>query len=218
MINILCPTKSRPHAVAETYESWKATSNGDISQLIFVIDPESVETYPKGYTYFYSSSDSKGMVKAVNEASLFYTEGHNMFIGDDHRFRTPEWDVTFNDLCENNFAILYGNDLLQGERLPTAACLSRKVVDAMEGIMCPGTIKHLYVDDYWLKLGRDTNIIKYFPHIIIEHCHPGVGKAEWDEQYKIVSTPEGASKDNSAFVDYVNSDSYKYLIRKILNG
>jgi hypothetical protein len=170
------------------------------------------------FSYFCSSADSKGMVQALNEASQYFTEGHNMFIGDDHRFRTVGWDNVFETYCDNAFSILYGDDLLQHERLPTAACLSRKVVDAMGGIMCPGTLKHLYVDDYWLKLGHDAQIIHYLPDIIIEHCHPAAGKAEWDDRYRIISTEEYHNSDHQALAEYVNSDDYATLVQRILNG
>lgn len=202
----------------EVTESWAQTTDGQSSQLIFVIDPESVSEYPGVHHYFYSSGDSQGMVKALNEASLEFSEGHNMFIGDDHRFRTPYWDAHFNRICNSAPSILYGDDLLQHERLPTAACLSRHIIDAMSGIMCPATLKHLYVDDYWLKLGQDTKTILYLPEVVIEHCHPAAGKAEWDDRYRIISTQEYHNADHQALAEYINSDDYAALVERILHA
>lgn len=215
MINILCPTKSRPKAVEEVYESWKITTDGKNSQLIFIIDPESLLTYPTGYNYFHSSIDSRGMVKALNEASIYYTNGHNMFIGDDHRFRSIGWDTIFNDLCEDTYAILYGDDLYQGAKLPTEACLSRKMVNALGGIMCLNALKHLFVDNYWLTLGNDTQTISYVPEVVIEHCHPCIGKGEWDAQYNTLNSQEYWNPDQKALSDYLGSAEYTALVEVI---
>ncbi len=72
MINILCPTKSRPQAVKKVYDAWQETTEGK-SRLIFVIDPDTTD-YPGGYDYFVCSKDSNGMVASLNEASLHFTK------------------------------------------------------------------------------------------------------------------------------------------------
>jgi hypothetical protein len=71
---------------------------------------------------------------------------------------------------------------------------------------------HLYLDNFWMRLGNDLNALRYMPEIIIEHLHPIAGKAEWDQGYKDVNAEEVYSADKKAFDDYLASEAYSKLI------
>jgi hypothetical protein len=59
------------------------------------------------------------------------------------------------------------------------------------------TLRHLYIDNYWLELAGAAGCLTYLPDVVIEHMHPAYGKAEWDESYRRVNSPEmyGADGD-----------------------
>ena len=123
------------------------------------------------------------------------------FMGDDHLPRTPDWDAIVCDtLAELGTGIVYGNDLLQGERLPTAAFMTRDIVEAL-GYMAPPELEHLYVDDAWLAWGRAIGRIRYLPDLIIEHVHPAAGKAPSDAGYETADACMTA--DAAAFGTYL---------------
>jgi hypothetical protein len=123
-------------------------------------------------------------------------------MGDDHRPRTKGWDTAYLEtLRELGTGIVYGNDLLQCGRIPTQCAMTTDIVRAL-GFMAPHVFTHLYVDNYWLELGQRAECIRYLPDVVVEHCHPVAGKAEWDEGYARVNNADMYARDEKAFSDY----------------
>jgi radical SAM superfamily enzyme YgiQ (UPF0313 family) len=110
--------------------------------------------------------------------------------------------------------VAYGNDLLQSENLPTAVMLSKAIVSALGG-MVPPKLRHLYLDNFWKRLGEDLGNLVYVPQVIIEHCHPLAGKAEWDEGYRLVNAREMYSFDALVYDNYIKSEDYQVLLRDL---
>jgi len=74
---------------------------------------------------------------------------------------------------------------------------------------------HLYLDNFWMTLGKDLNALRYIPEVVLEHLHPIAGKAEWDEGYKDVNAQEIYSADKKALDDYLASDAYSKLLEAL---
>jgi hypothetical protein len=113
-------------------------------------------------------------------------DGHSIlgFLGDDHRPRTPGWDTRIIEaMAALGDGLVYADDGLQGERLPTAPFWSAKVIRAL-GFYYPPVLDHLFADDYWLRLAHDLGRCTYLPDVSIEHQHPAAGKAEMDRSYE----------------------------------
>lgn len=106
--------------------------------------------------------------------------GYLASLGDDHVPRTQDWDGKLAAAAGTGIA--YGDDLHQGEALPTAPVISRAITDAL-GWMCLPGLASKYCDDVWLRLGRDAGCLAYAPEVIIEHVHPDAGKAPHDPTY-----------------------------------
>lgn len=148
------------------------------------------------------------MVKALNWAAAGVIEGGWSqvlgFIGDDHRFRTPGWDrLVIDDIARLGSGFVYGDDLAQRKNLPTQVFISASIISAL-GWMAPPFLRHLYVDDAWLKLGKFLQRITYDPRIVIEHLHPAYAKAEWDEGYVRVNSEEMYGHDRTAFEGWMS--------------
>jgi hypothetical protein len=124
------------------------------------------------------------------------------FLGDDHRTRTHAWDERVISALEDH-NVVYGNDLIWGEGLPTAVFLRSEVIQKL-GYMAPPTLIHLYLDNFWLELGKATSI-KYLDGVIIEHLHPAVGKAEWSESYLEVNDQALYDHDSKALDHYMQT-------------
>lgn len=121
------------------------------------------------------------------------------FMGDDVLPRTKGWDVRIVDaLAGLGSGIVYGDDLLQGERLPTAVFMSTDIVRAL-GWMCPPGLVHLYLDNAWLELGRAMGRLRYLPDVVLEHLHPDAGKAPQDATYREANSRERDSADRAAY-------------------
>jgi hypothetical protein len=163
-------------------------------------------------------NETRGMAYPINKAaSAIAKKGeykYFAFLGDDHRPRTAGWDSLLIQAMQKRPSMAYGNDLLQKERLPTMIAMTSDIVKALDG-MVPPKMKHLYLDNFWKKLGEDLGALTYLDHVIVEHMHPSAGKAEWDEGYKEVNASEIYSFDALAYKNYIESEAYELLKRKL---
>ena len=76
----------------------------------------------------------------------------------------------------------------------------------------PGA-KHLYFDNTWRVLGDEVGALYYMPDVVVEHMHPSVGKAEWDEGYKRVNSSDTYEHDAQAFAAWVNGPAKEDIAR-----
>ena len=216
---ILVPSRGRPQNIEDLLFSLQETKTA--SELIVIVDDddETLDQYIElGCKVMMIAKQGKGMARPLNFAANIFKDDyrHFAFIGDDHRPRTEYWDQKLiNALDEVGTGIAYGDDLLQGENLPTAVAMSGDIVRALEGMVPPGFI-HLYLDNFWMQLGKDLKSFIYLPDVIIEHLHPLAGKAEWDENYRSVNAEEVYSADAKAFDEYIKSQAYQDLLKALL--
>lgn len=119
-------------------------------------------------------------------------------LGDDHVPRTQGWDRLLLEALAKlgGEGIAYGNDLHQGEALPTAPVISTGIVEALGWMMEPG-LRHMHVDDVWRDLGRASGCLAYVPEVVIEHQHPDAGKTVSDQVY--AESAAGATADREAY-------------------
>ena len=215
---ILVPSRGRPNAIASLYAELARTKT--TADLVVVVDDddEQLDEYIElGVDMIVVKREGKGMAKPLNKAASLLKDKyrHFAFLGDDHRPRTVEWDKAFvAALDELGTGLVYGNDLFQGEQLPTAVAMTGNIVKALDGMVPPGMI-HLYLDNFWMQLGKDLGAIRYMGHIVIEHLHPVAGKAEWDDNYREVNAEEVYSADQKAYIQYITGEDYQKLLEAL---
>jgi hypothetical protein len=212
---VIVPSRGRPHTVAELAEAFRATCTADTALCIAVdeTDPaleryaaEVEEVEDQGGGTLLMTTRSSTMPEALNAAVrqvLTWPDEPAAVasLGDDHRPRTSGWDRAYLRALAARPGIVYGNDLFQGPNLPTQCAMSTAVVRAL-GHMAPPVLRHLFVDNYWLALGRAADCISYRPRVVIEHMHPFADKAPMDEGYQRVNRPEVYRADEAAFEAY----------------
>lgn len=218
---VIVPSRGRPEAALTVARIFADTCTAD-TELVFAIDaddPKRSEYSPlksNGPVDLFVGNNSS-MVSALNYAAhlaAWWTPSYKRdwikdpppfavgFMGDDHRPRTPGWDSAYLDaLRELGTGIVYGDDLLQGENLPTQCAMTSDIIRGL-GHMAPPTLTHLYVDDYWRDLGRAAGCLRYLPDVVIEHMHPRAGKSEWDDGYRRVNADEVYQADAAAYAEY----------------
>lgn len=109
-----------------------------------------------------------------------------MMCGDDIVFRTPGWDKRVADAFEavpDRIALVYGNDLIQHERLATHPFIHRNWYEAV-GQLVPDGFSCDWCD-MWLNevaIALDRRV--YLPDVVTEHVHPVVGKARLDDNHR----------------------------------
>jgi len=218
---ILVPTRGRPsNAVELLAEHEKLSTHSDILFIIDANDPEhdQYEFEVGAHKCMTIENETRGMAYPINKAANAIVKENKYqyfaFLGDDHRPRTVGWDGILIQAMQRRPSMAYSNDLLQGERLPTMITMTSDIVAALNG-MVPPKMKHLYLDNFWKKLGQDLGALTYLDHVIVEHMHPVAGKAEWDEGYKEVNATEIYAFDGLAYQNYIQSEAYELLKRKL---
>jgi len=219
---VVVPSRGRPEQAHSLLVAFKATCTAN-TELVFALDDNdpTADDYPGAACVF--TSPSRNMVEALNNAVAYFTDDRVIggrpfavgFMGDDHRPRSRAWDQAYLDaLRELGAGIVYGNDLLQGERLATQCAMTSDIVRAL-GYMAPPTLTHLWVDNYWMFIGSGADCLRYLPEVIVEHMHPLAGKANWDADYARVNDPAMYARDEAAFRAYAGSGELSEDIAKV---
>lgn len=204
---MVVPSRGRPEAAAELARACRDTCTANTWLFVVVdSDDDTLPRYaaPEATTVFYAwGPPNAGHVGAINYgARRALAEFDPWAIGkldDDHRPRTKGWDtLLLAELKRMRTGIVYGNDLLQGQRLPTAPVMTADIVKAL-GYMGPPQLWHLYVDDFWRDLGEQADCLRYVPDVVVEHMHPTAGKAPMDDGYRRANSARRYRDDGAAY-------------------
>lgn len=207
------PSRNRPRSVQELYKSFQETCTAD-TKLVVLVDDD--DTDLDEYLTDVEASNNYDLVvgprlrigPTLNRfvprfAEQAFAVG---FMGDDHRPRTFGWDTVYlNNLREMGTGVVYGNDLLQGENLPTQVAMTSDIIKAT-GKFVPDGMRHLYLDNAWKAIGKALEAIRYLPEIIVEHLHPSAGKANWDESYLENNSDATNSADRHAYDFWLDNE------------
>lgn len=202
---VIVPTRGRPENIARL-EAGLAETSTSVADFLYVIDED--DPTADGYRMM----DLKRLLViprrklggTLNHVARQYTDRyeHIGFMGDDHLPRTGGWDRTvLGALDQKGPRIVYGDDLLQGAALPTAAFMNSRIIRSL-GYMVPPEMVHLYLDNFWKELGERLEGLVYLPEVVIEHLHPAAGKAQWDPGYTEVNSPAMDTSDRDAWMRY----------------
>jgi hypothetical protein len=222
-LGIIVPTRGRPANLLRLIRAFHDT--GAQATLIAAVDADDplLDEYQQlpghpewraGDELLVEPNDGpRGVAVPLNHAARAVMDRFDYLgcLNDDHLPRTPGWDTEFCRVLAKGTGVVYGNDLFQREKLPTAACLTIDIVKALDGL-APPTLTHAYVDNFWQALGRDLDHLVYLPDVIIEHLHPYAGKADWDPLYRHVNDPELSAVGGTALADYLASPVYQQLL------
>lgn len=206
---IVVPTRGRPERFVELVHAIQATAAGDVL-IVSAVDDDDPSDYAtpllgQEINLVAYRGERRSLSGWTNHLAqhLLHSPAPPRYLaslGDDHRPRTPGWDRLLIEAIEHldgpGFA--YGNDLLQGELMPTAWVASADVVRALGWMMLPGC-QHMYVDTAVLTLGRAAGRIAYRADVVIEHIHPLAGKTGWDDSYRASNAPERYQADKAAY-------------------
>jgi hypothetical protein len=207
---VIVPSRGRPEAARALIQHFANTCTAD-TFLAFVVDQDDparpeYEMVGDGQRSGVIFAPSTTMVEALNIAANYLASAGEPFavgfMGDDHVPRTYGWDRAYLDaLRELGTGIVYGNDLYQGEKLPTQCAMTADIVRAL-GFMAPPMLRHMYVDNFWRDLGQAADCIRYLPDVVVEHMHPSAGKSAVDDGYLRVNDPGVFAVDEQAYAGY----------------
>lgn len=206
---VIIPTRGRPASVPAILQAWQ--ESGATADLLFAVDDD--DPHLDAYLAHSRASD-EGHVRwwigprlrlcgTLNAVAVEMVQQYRFlaFMGDDHRPRTRGWDARFRECLSGGTGVVYGNDLLMGEQMPTAVAMTADIVRAL-GYMAPPSLVHLCLDLVWLDWGRGMGRVTYLGDVVLEHLHPAAGKAAVDAGYAECNSAEQVGADGAAYYDY----------------
>jgi hypothetical protein len=220
---VIIPTRGRPQAIPEIMAAWDAT--GATADVLFAVDTddpqlaaykaEAAKLKADGRVRF-AYGKRRRLVGTLNQQAAKAAKSYRFlgFMGDDHRPRTAAWDARIRECLSGGPGIVYGNDLLQGELMPTAVAMTADIVSTL-GYMAPPVFVHLCVDLVWKDWGVGMQRITYLPDMVIEHLHPAAGKAPVDEGYEEANSQERVSGDSAAYYAYRDEGGLDSDLKKL---
>lgn len=231
---ILVPTRLRPHAVAPMAEAFAATCTAN-TWLLFCIDGDDDPAYPNAIRHAQANTYPRILSSTGPRRRLVGTLNHYIgplvdsrrppsaigYLGDDHRPETYAWDEYFlAELDCLGAGIVYGDDGLQHENLPTACAISTEIIAAL-GHMAPPALTHMYCDTYWRDLGRGAGCLSYLPEVRIVHRHPSKNLSRWDASYAESNSPGQYAADAATYHAYTEAGLLAAdiaTVQKLRNG
>ncbi len=207
---VVLPSR-RPHNVARLWEAMQRTCRGDTTLLVGIDDDDPkrddypLPTYPDGKIdgpYAEIAPWPGSIVAWINKLAIPRTDKYQFIghIGDDVLPRTVGWDVRVMEALGKT-PFVHANDLYALRPPGALAChvFCRSEVISALGYFGLPTLKSQYVDDAWTAWGHACGIT-FLEDVVLEHMHPSVGKAPFDEIYarSAANMPQG----QQAFLAY----------------
>ena len=164
--------------------SWNETATGiPLLVRIWREDPRKDEYYSQDWpdeVSFFESDDSWAGEALRSYFEEFPHEDFYGFVGDDVVLETPGGIEQL--ILEAGFAyIAYPNDQINRHKLCTHFCIGGGLVRTV-GFLVPPNLRHHYLDNIWMEIGRQTGLLRYRPDVIFRHEHLWKG-AEFDASY-----------------------------------
>ena len=203
------PSRGRPGNARGLAQAFAETCTGD-TRLVFAVDDDD-PTLPDydDLPPLTRCGPWEPMVPKLNKVTASVACGADApfavaFMGDDHRPRTKGWDAAMLAvLREMGTGVVYGDDRLQGENLCTAWAMTSDIIRTL-GRMVPAPVEHMFCDNAVMDLAKAAKCLRYLPDVVVEHCHPLAGKADWDPGYWRVNRPEQYQRDGAVYETYLS--------------
>jgi hypothetical protein len=207
---ILTPTRGRPGSVARLLTAVCKTASLDVAVFLGVDDDdEMLEQYREELAVvarpmvYLRTGPRTSLAEWTNILAVEACVRRVPFLaslGDDHVPATPGWDRTLVRAVQTlpGPGWAYGNDMFQGSRLPTAWVQSSALFHTLGWVM-PPDVRHMYVDNVVMDLGKATDRIVYRPDVTIEHRHALTGRAPWDPVYVESNRQGSVDRDRRAY-------------------
>lgn len=209
-IALLTPTRSRLRDITELVRTWKETTEGN-SDFIFGIDDDD-NTYnsfiKENPDFTFEVNPRMKLVPYLNFLALKYCNEYKYlsFLEDDFRFESNNWESIFiKKLEEVKVGIAWGADGIHNGKLVDSPVMTSNIVKTL-GYMIPPTIECLFADHFLLHIGREANILHYFPNVKIIHHHYSTGKREKDDIS--VGIENSGIRDGIAWHNYLKDGSF----------
>lgn len=218
---LIVPSRGRPDNIKRLCEAL-VTTQSQVDLYVGVdADDDTLDEYRaldryEGFQNRYNfnlviSPERKKFGPTLNDIAVDIVDDYQyeMFCGDDHEPKTPGWDERYRqELDRLGVGVVYGNDLVMGEKIATQCAWTSSVVKAL-GYCVPTGYTHLFIDNYFMQLALSIGKLSYLPDVIIQHHHPCAGTAKEDLTYREANSPENWTNDRIRFEKYMAEELAK---------
>jgi len=200
---VLVPSRGRPDNVARLRAAWADT--GATADLRVLVDDDDPTLADYGTDVVVGPRRRIGPL--LNDVSASLVDDYDVigFMGDDHCPRTRRWDAAIL-AASSPWSVVYGDDLFQGENIPTAVFMGSSLIREL-GYFNPPGCEHLYLDNAWKLYGQYLGTLRYLPDVVIEHVHYLAGKAVEDDLYREVNAPAMYAHDQRVYTEWANGQA-----------
>lgn len=203
---VIMATRDRPHNAVRAFEQLAKVSAQ--SDFLMIINQDQADLYPViAGVELVAVPDGLGANGKANHVLEGYWDDYATITGidDDCMVTTHGWDsILASPIKARGYGLSYGDDLIQGENLPTKVMISTNILKTL-GFWAPPSLFHLYCDNFWKCLGQALDALDYFPDVKMEHWHHLNGKAPIDDLYREAYTSEAIARDRAAWQDYMGN-------------
>lgn len=209
---LIVPSRGRPENISRLYKALSDTS----SEVHLYVGVDEDDTKLQQYKDAVRETDitlvispeRKRFGPTLNSIAKVLADQYPYlaWMGDDHLPKTKKWDERYrHELAKMKAGIVYGNDLVQGVNIPTQMAFTSNMVKAL-GYAVPEGFIHLFIDNFFLELGKKLDGAIYLEDVIVQHLHYSVGNSQQDQTYKEANSPENWSNDQKRFHQYMTEE------------
>jgi hypothetical protein len=218
-IAIIIPSRTRPANIQRIHKQWFLITDKSITtDCVVVLDDDNESEYPRleGFRYIVVHTETRGAVDPLNQAAMQICNEYEYigFWGDDMMPLTPGWNLQFYNTLktQGKYAMTYGDDGYQGERLPTQIVMDSSMIKRL-GYMGHPEFRHICVDDFWKYIGKDLGTLVYTGNVKIEHRHYSIGKSLEDELYTTHNSYDAFEIGRKAYKNVTNSEDFQEILK-----
>lgn len=183
----LLPSRGRPASLARFFDAYRHT--GGSTPGVVLVSQWDQPNYggidlPLGWSLAVTNHESQGdkLAEIWDQVKDCAWLG---LIGDDCVPMTPGWDKALLDALDGANFVSCNDDWLAPHRAANCWVMSGELVRRVGYIFPPG-LQHLFVDDVWETIGRETRCWACRMDILVKHQHVLAGQAAADDTHRLV--------------------------------
>lgn len=127
-------------------------------------------------------------------------------LNDDHHIVTKNWDLKMLAKLDGRNFVSANDRWCAPRKATTATLFSMDLLKAVGWPIYPPGLRHLYIDDLWEILGKNTGCWRPVMSVIVEHHHVYAGKGEEDDTHRKVYGQKSWEEDTAVYQNFLNTE------------
>ncbi len=221
----LLPTLNRIEKLRAFLMSAKAA--GTVTPGLVLIDKEDYSINRRDYDDLEAAYMPDGWAFYITDAVSMGDKcreafGAGMVVGcdwvgilnDDHYVVTPNWDKLLIAKLDGKNFVSANDRWVAPTKATTATVWSKPLLDILGWPIYPPGLQHLFIDDLWEHLGRQTGCWRVAMNVVVEHRHVIKDPKIEDDTHRKVYNQKSWDMDKAIFDNFMKHD-FNLVVQKI---